>query len=283
MRKRILILLLITGAFVLPDFIKNADAADFGIGIITFGNAWEPSYRDMYDDYKIDPLFMYGPVLSLTFFQDLTFTGLFMLNYPESDTDFNINFTGSNGAGVVACTGTSNRGDIDLSVQYRLLKNLNIFAGYKISNMTYHCKTSRLVTGSYTYSGSGEDQLSIGDAGVDLNGFALGFSVPVSLYEKLFLVPSLSLLYAQTAVMLKYVREKSAGFIETYTRGNDGGDATAYGFNTSLNLNYMFESINTTVSIGGRFQFYTYKDVNPDIKLTNDYFYGLVLSAMYIF
>ena len=256
-------------------YTGKANAADLGIGIISYYAWWEPAIRDEYDNFETEPLLMYGPVLSFTFFEKFTLTGVFLKN-PEdmSEVSFDMNFTGSNGPGSISLSGTTDRGDMDISLSYALSENINIFLGYKWLEYAFR-GDFEVTSGSYSMP-------SITDADLAHStwGPACGLSFSLAVNDKISSNLGISILYAESSDDYKYCEEYTPGNIDV--RGVKV-KSDCYGFNTTLNFSYYLESIDTVLSLGGRFQYLTYRNISGDFELADDYFYGLTLSAMYYF
>ncbi|MCU0844330.1 MAG: hypothetical protein MUC76_05320, partial [Spirochaetes bacterium] len=104
-------------------------------------------------------------------------------------------------------------------------------------------------------------------------GPALGVGLTLPLVDSLFLLGNFSGLYG-------FGREER-------DEGMGGGSSAAReaGFNTTLSLAYYIESASTTITLGGRYQWFTidYADDSGAFPETTLMFYGVTLSAVYSF
>jgi hypothetical protein len=104
-------------------------------------------------------------------------------------------------------------------------------------------------------------------------GPALGIGLTLPLSESLFLLGNLSGLYG-------FGREE-----HDEAMGGGSSAAREAGFNTTLSLAYYIESASTTITLGGRYQWFTikYVDNSDEFSGASLMFYGVTLSAVYSF
>jgi len=141
--------------------------------------------------------------------------------------------------------GTLKRTDADLALNYRLSNLFKVFGGIKYNK----------------YSSPGMEYSGIGP------GFGLSVSYPLT--TDLFLLGNIS------------------GFYLWASEDNDHDgkfDAKQYGFNSTLSIAYYIAPASTTITLGGRYQYFkvdydSYKE-NGDHKHK---FYGVTLTATYTF
>jgi len=135
------------------------------------------------------------------------------------------------------------RTDSDLALNYRLNNYFKIFIGAKY--MAY-----KMPDFSHRSTGPGA-----------------GISAVIPVAGNFFILGNVSALYL-------WGKEK---------QDVEKADFNEYGANTSISLAYYIESASTTISLGGRYQYFktAYDDPNnSDIK---HHFYGATLSASYTF
>ena len=141
------------------------------------------------------------------------------------------------------------RKDSDVALNYRLNDYFKVFAGAKYMG----------------FSAPGFEHSGIGP------GVGLSATYPVA--ENLFLLATFSGFYL-------WSEEKHNG-----NNKNETYDFKEYGINSTLSLAYYIASVSTTVSLGGRFQYFKIKydeseASNPDGNMK---FYGITLTATYSF
>ncbi len=104
-------------------------------------------------------------------------------------------------------------------------------------------------------------------------GPALGVGLTLPLADSLFLLGNFSGMYG-------FGREE-------HDEGMGGGSSAARetGFNATLSLAYYVESASTTITMGGRYQWFTinYDDNSGEFSRATITFYGVTLSAVYSF
>src|SRR6056297_1417439 len=111
-------------------------AMDFSAGARVYYAWWEPAWRGEVQNMKSEPAFMIGPVLSVGFLEKWSLTGSFMMNWDNViDNSFKTSyeFSGISGYDVeVEAEQEYNRGDLDVTLGYKLSKRLSAFAGIKM-------------------------------------------------------------------------------------------------------------------------------------------------------
>ncbi len=139
------------------------------------------------------------------------------------------------------------RYDSDLALNYSINRYIKLFGGAKIMGYTW-------------------------DEGHHYGmGPAAGVGLTLPLAESLFLLWNASGMYA-------FAKE----------RGNQQGysyrsNAQEPGINTTLSLAYYFESASTTVTLGGRYQWFDVDYESEKIGNSESQFYGVTLSVVYSF
>ncbi len=104
-------------------------------------------------------------------------------------------------------------------------------------------------------------------------GPALGVGLTLPLSDSVFLLGNLSGLYG-------FGREKHDA-----SMGGGSSAAREAGFNSTLSLAYYIESASTTITLGGRCQWFTidYDDNSGEFSRATLMFYGITFSAVYSF
>jgi hypothetical protein len=139
-----------------------------------------------------------------------------------------------------------NRIDTDISLNYLINNYIKIFGGIKA--MGY-------------YFGNGKHH-SIGPA--------LGVGLNLPIYGNYYLLGNLSGMY-------------NYGVHDDSNDEDSGSNLVEFGFNSTLSLAYYLESASTTISLGGRYQFFRDKYESEDRSDNDLTFYGVTLSVVYSF
>ena len=271
--------LLMTG---LPGMAGRAQAADFAAGIMTYYAFWEPGFRSQYSDFIIDPLFLYGPMLQVTFLDRWSLSGLLLTNDPPgTNIQYTLRDTGSAGPYAVKTKTKVSRTDMDLALTYAAHPRLKLFAGMK--HFTFDIRGSgsdiSITEGNYTFFNNSKTQDSGGDMKNQSTGGAAGLGYNYPLSVNINLAVNASFLYTTTNIL--YFRYTDAGGILNSSTRDYNYRGT--GCNTTAQISYYLSGFSTSVSLGGRFQVTTYKPVGDAPSLATDYFYGVTLSALYLF
>lgn len=134
--KKLFVSLLIAASMAgIISMPRNAQAVDFGVGLYSYYTWWNPAWRSIYSDVKNDPMMLWGPYLSVTFFEKLSFSALLMQNFPNAaDSSFVYEGSGVSGAYKVKLDSNIIRNDIDLSVSYKATSSLSFVIGFKMLN-----------------------------------------------------------------------------------------------------------------------------------------------------
>lgn len=131
MRKKFILSLLFIIS-IIPVMPSRVNAADISVGATSWYTAWD--YGDDNDSgVEYDPSFLYGPVLSAAFTQDISMSLVFL--YGEFDMD-----TGND-------TVPLKRYDSDLTLNYRISTYLKIFAGAKLIGFTWDPEGKHMAAG----------------------------------------------------------------------------------------------------------------------------------------
>jgi hypothetical protein len=242
-----------------------------GVGASSYYSFWNPAWAQDYNNVKIDPALMAGPLVSLTIYEDFTLTGLYMrsINNPGADYTATPSGTGP----IVTFNTRLKREEGEANLMYALSRAFRIFAGYKMQAFTEE---------------AGRDDVTVPNPAISLvnawnnefriSGPGAGIAVVLPLTKSLGLSMSTSLIY----LWIKYQGYK----LEWGSSMNgikDNNDYTGIGNNSALSLFYSLPSINTVISLGGRFQYLRYIAKGSAPSLGNDYYYGVTLAAVYYF
>ena len=281
------VIILLTGA------VKSY-AVDFILGATGSYNYWQPCFRDLVDDYKGDPFFMYGPVLSLGF-EKIKFTA--MLNAstggscgPEPESGIKIKGTGTQGDYTFSAELEPERIEIDLNISYGISERLSLFAGYKFLMFNLREPEGDIkveVTPPYTLENAENFE---GGTAINLKSYAIGSGVNYSytINNAFSLTPGISLNISKAFIYeLVYLEESSPGVLSIMPEDLPGGESeyeyTGVGTNMNLTLAYYFDLINTSLSLGARLQathFIPHGDA-PD--MATDYMSGIYAFFMLYF
>lgn len=151
------------------------------------------------------------------------------------------------GGGEDGGTDEINRVDSDISLNYAISNYFKVFSGIKAMG--------------YYFSGGVHHSI----------GPALGVGLTLPIVGNLYLLGNLSGMYNYGV------------HDDTNDDNRPKSNLVEYGFNSTLSLAYYIEQASTTISLGGRYQFFRDKyesDYRPDMDFT---FYGVTLSLIYSF
>jgi len=281
MRKIILFVAAILIILISPVTIASARAADWGVGLMSNVLWWQPSFRSEYENFKIDPLLLWGPIVSITFENKFNFSLVILQNTTNPGTaSFESDFNRSLGPGQTSIDAKVMRADLDLSASYPLSRLIRIFCGYKLFTLDFYPADITITNGPYVFANGGKTQNDAGGPQVWANSGALGASMSFPLFDGASLNFTSSLLYSYLITGINLFHEKSSGILED--EGN-GFNYQGLGANITLGISYFIGTMSTVVSAGGRFQYITYDAMGDAPELSDDYFYGVQISAMYLF
>jgi len=273
MKKFFITLLIIISAFSVPATLH---AAQWGLGVTTLYNAWEPSWDGFYDSTETDPILVYGIVLSVSFLENFNFNLLAMAG--ESDGDVTQTGTGVSGPYTADIGMKISRNDIDAVLSYRLFERFSIFCGFKYLVLDVSPENYTLTYNSTTVkSDEGNSGGAIKGIG---GGVGLSYSHPV-IAQKLYAILNASFIYLQSDVDFASFDPDAT---DQFMHDGPVAEYRTYGANATLSLSYYIESFSTALVIGGRYQYLRYSAIDEDIySLKDDIMYGLTLSAVYYF
>lgn len=233
-------------------FPSAAKAADVSVGGYVWYAEWKPFFNKGFSQYNMsyssDPGFLYGPLVSVRFADQWSWSNMFL--YGKFDGDVKWGQSGYGGSFSM----DPSRFDLDSTLNYTINRYFKVFGGVK----GWYMKTS------FT---SPDGKMESSNTAL---GSGLGASVSLPLSNSLFAIANLSGLYLRNRQLLD----------------SDPDDwYNVYGVNTTLSLAYYFAEAHTTASLGVRYQYLKYyADTSSNIyDDSRDLFYGVMLSVIYTF
>ena len=282
--KRFIYLVILTLSTVFLAIPATLSAAQHNIGLYGFYAWWEPSFGKQYDNFKNDPVLVIGPLYSVTFFDQLSFSVLFCSNLiATSRGTYSISGDSSYSATPykVDLEATVMRTDLDLTVSYRFTKNFGAFIGLKMIEFEIGEEDSLdidvTVNSPYSISTGDSDWpqdecFGIGPAG--------GVTYTIALLDNLFLTAGTSLLYTSfEADETRKISVNASGYITSTI--DERYKYSSWGNNTTITLALYIEPLSTSLILGGRFQYLKYYPVNDAPSLDDESFYGITFSVVY--
>ncbi|MBN1534433.1 MAG: hypothetical protein JXA20_17295 [Spirochaetes bacterium] len=275
----------------------SLNAASVSVGANLWYNWWQPAWQDCnvrfrligsssefhydYSDFQTEANFLYGPVLSLTIWDRLSISSVFMygkFNYTAQGlikvTVFNYaSMSTANQVLDARIERSVARWDSDTTISYLLFPMVYVFGGFKAQGYSYN----ELYMDLPVTAGC-KSEVTVNNYGP---GIGIGLAIPI--WGSLFLQCSGS-------GILLFVHEEY-----DYKMGNAGSHifdrATRYlswGVTSSASLVYLISDIHTTIKAGFRYQYLSYRQRSSQItyeKLNgrNDHIYGITFSATYTF
>ena len=235
---------------------KNAYALDITAGATSWCALGEQKSAGAdYDTVmESDPALLFGPTMSVKLSKNfnLTFVCLYgKFSYKDKD-DVSPKFK-------------SKRSDADLALNYRLNNYFKIFAGMKY--LSFDMTQVEYTNGSDT---------SVNDGKHEFLGCGLGLSATYPIAVNLFLLATLSGFSGWGSEKVDVRGLKNFSF--------DAG-INDYGINSNLSIAYYIASASTSISLGGRFQYFKtkYEEDNFFPVTIKNRIYGITLSAAYSF
>lgn len=253
---------------------------------------WTPYQSAGMDKFDISPGILYGGALSMTFFN--SFSTAISGSYGSFTADYsnNVTFSDASTANMTFNDITITRADIDLTFSYKLSNYFKAFCGIKYQEYNFSGE------GSFTYATSSGTLDASGDPTGCMQlglGGGLGFSYPIS--ESFSFSGTLSYLILAIDLSPIWISQVNSTTAEQY-QDRPRIRGTAQGGNSVMLLSYLCDPINTTFSIGYRFQM-VYLSSEPDGEInqlpdtgdqsldvydgTIEYFHGVLLYATYHF
>lgn len=279
--KKVIISILLLLTLELSFRVTNAYSADYSVGAYTFLAWWQPAWSNQVDNFKSDPLFMWGPNASVTFFDDFTLSLLYLTNtLKQANASFESGGTGSYGDFTLKLDTKIDRADADLSLTYRINSFFRIFIGYKW--MLYseggggsETEADITIIGSSSYTLTTIDTMFS-----DCSGPGAGISFTMPITDAFFLNLGTSLVVMETEIETYTFNEWGSGTIGADT---SNGRYRAYGNNSSAGLTYYNPGLSITAALGWRGQFLKYKALEGAAELKNDIFQGIYANISYLF
>ena len=232
--------------------------------------AWgeqKSSGADYNPDAKSDPAFLYGPTISVKFAENWNITFVYLygkFDYEDKDSP-------PTGLTLVNYKSKfkSKRSDADLAINYRLNDYFKIFGGIKVMSFG-------MVPLEYSDGGPGSQSANTGNPTCFGLGSGLNATFPVA--ENLFLLATLSGFIGNADVDVKRY-----DIYKGWTPSNGEG-FWFYAINSNLAIAYYIDSASTTISLGGRYQYFKIEYNSNALPVKLDYTnYGITLSATYSF
>lgn len=263
-------------------------SADISAGIYSYYVWWRPSFANVYDEMKTTQGFMTGPMVSWSFSENWSLSLLAIITVKE----FHQAYTADSGTDsfsndwMVKFESDFGKLDIDASVSYSLNSYFKLFSGVKYFFLDFSGGTYK---NEITYMGETRTEENATGAIKPEPAFGLGAGLGISypLIERLSLGGSASILYYPSYAVLNQIvtGPSNPGDIESFFGSEESKSSyVGYGFNTTFSISYYIPAIDLSIAPGGRFQFIRFKQTGGDeLKLQDDYYYGITLSILYYF
>ena len=264
MRKFIFLLVFLFIIISVPAF-----SWPLGIGVTSYYSFWEPAWSDNFENVEIDPALLAGPVISCSFLGDFTLTGFLMFNMNDVQARYSIPMAGVGNVNIVS---NVERLEGEMSLMYSVNRYFRVLAGYKLQiyNENEIPERSSVPAGYVNFISNWQNGFQVSGPGAGVvvaMPLAAGFSISIST----------SLIYVSvknsTPVLFTMGSEIHSKGVEYIYSG--------IGNNTSVSISYYLPSMNTAISLGGRFQYLRYDGKGDAPELENDYYYGATLTAVY--
>ncbi len=272
--KKFMIIIIAAGMISAPGLTgKPSHAAEFRAGVYSYLAWWKPGFRSIYTDYTSDPLLMVGPVLSVSAFDNFTFSALVITNrLTPSDAQYTEEFSD----GSITVRNSITRLDIDCSLTYRVNNIIMVFAGFK--KMDFREETSDNT--NFTITGYNEDFSFLCKNETFTYGPGCGLVISYPLTANVSASAGTSLVYMRGTFSMNSFDVTNAPVI---SGSNITGNYYSFGNNSTLSVSYYIPGISTAIVLGGRFQVLKNYLDNSEKSMANDYYYGITLSAIYTF
>lgn len=227
--------------------------------------------------YKFTPSFLYGPAVSLGFLDRFRLSCVFIYGdgyhmksrygtyyFFRDETYYNTHNL------------KITKYDLDATLSYIISDNFSVFGGFKYQRYKY--PETRIVP-SLDFTGTNIRRISYQTRAP---GFGLGAAVIIPVADALNLSVNFSGLYLRSTT--------AYSFKEAYLSGDsywmkEVGKYNACGGNTGITLSYKIRSINTTISVGFRYQFLKYIPADYSERIDATYFgktpYSYLLDKAY--
>jgi hypothetical protein len=249
-------------------FTVQAYSWDLGLGVTSYYSYWEPAYIKAYNNDKVDPVLMAGPVISLQVFEKWTIGLQGIISVKNFNSEYTVFVPG---AGNVTITSSCERMEAEAGIMYSASSCFKIFAGYK--HISFDEKGLNHIQVPAGYSSN----VDFWENQFQISGPGAGIALILPVTENLKATLSTSLLYFDMTYQGYYLIKNGTN-IES---DNVDYSYHGYGNNSSLVFTYFVQSFNTAISTGARCQYIKYKSEGGAPDLDSDLNYGVTLSAMY--
>jgi hypothetical protein len=226
-----------------PSVLK---AADISVGATTWYTKWETP--DSWGFDFDDPAILYGPVFSVKFTEDYSFTFVFLYGQFNEKTSMDIGT-------LIPMEVKIDRYDSDAALNYKLNSYLKLFAGVKYMGYKYKATID---------DGTVSDSFKADHAGYGPGG---GLSAVFPIWDDFYFLANISGIYLWGS----------------QDNGETSDDYIEYGINTGASIAYYISGASTTISLGGRYQAYTTEYDDSTSPKDKNKFYGATLTATYSF
>jgi hypothetical protein len=294
MKKAFLIILILLTTFTSPvfalDYILGAKGGYFG---------WDPFFQDIYQpafftDVKTGTGVLYGPIFSIIFTQNLSFSisGLMGNQSTHWDSD---NQLITEKSGQKYHSGSfhveEKRYDFDSALNIRLSDNFRIFAGFKYQFL------QMTIYGMQRYvnlSNNPSINVMTIDMDMPLYGPALGFGYSLTFADRYFFAINISGIYMIGKIKQNFSETFYDNSIPNgYMYGKINSDSATmdmkeYGFNIEPSVGINTGGGGPIITLGLRYQYVMAKITNypagrvPESRdWLRDYLYGIFVGVMY--
>ena len=274
MKLRSLIFILAVTFIFCNVFQKESRAMTAGAGLSLWYAWWEPYWVDAPDmlgvgSFDIDPGVLFGPVASLKFNEQWSMTTSFTFgSFKSSATGILLGIPGT----FITIDRKATRYDFDLILEYRFNETIKLFGGLKYFG--YNLKNDmKIIVGGFPVPANSEvNHWNLGP------GFGAIFTFPLG--NNFYIITNINLIVMFGSLNIEYDNP-----IAEIIPSNAGSTLMYYLGNAGLSLAYYVESINTTLALGGRFQYLFIDNLDTGSMESgySDMFFGITFSAMYVF
>ncbi len=238
-------------------------------------------------DYSQRADALYGPVLSLNFSRQIVLSSVFVTGQymahaegsyfaPESD------YSGIN-ANYLNADRENRKYDSDTTIAWNITSATRIYLGFKFQGYDYRY-TARWILKMYT---ARILAFARGSSEVRQFGPGIGIDWTIHLFGNVFLMAGVSgsfMAGSETMDLDPVLLSTGTMIFSHYKKGI----YQTCGANSSVSLAYYFSEINTSVVLGGRYQFLGYLQRKGDRGFTDfdgtyDHFFGITFSVIYTF
>jgi hypothetical protein len=288
-RIKILYLIIFLTIGIIIGFSNQASAVDYILGAKGGYFIWDPWFKEFggaMSYMKKGDGALYGPVASVMFTQDLSFSmsGLFgkqSAHWQSEDFTYK-----SNEINYRESSFDIKRIDVDAALSYRLSEYFKIFAGYKYMYNLLQYKHVNFNRNTSTNSIDGEVEKS--KIKIPYNGGAIGLGLSLPIKERFFFATNLSAIYIVGKMHVSgdiYYYQSGSSTRNLQGGGGPDGKVHGRGINCEPTIGASMGEGMPIFAIGVRFQWMQFKIVGDDKKDTpsswsNDYIYGIFVSVI---